>query len=178
MGSVSPRESMFECKVYYEDTDFMGVVYHANYFKYLERARWDYLDKYTMGVLNYLERGYSFMVFKADMVFHAPAKLGDLLLVRTWIESTSRFRVAAKQIITRKGEPRDHLVTATITFVFASPGGQLLEVPDEFLSLVKDGRTGGKRPYLYYSNYKRTACDQAALADRYNIKAAAQEKHV
>lgn len=134
---------MFECKVYYEDTDCMGVVYHANYLKYLERARWDYLDKYTMGVLNYIERGYSFMVFKADLVFHAPAKLGDLLWVRTWIESTSRFRVTAKQIIFRKGEPRDYLVTATITFVFASSDGQLLEVPDEFHSLVRNHRNLG-----------------------------------
>ena len=60
----------------------MGVVYHANYLKYLERARWEYLDERTSGVLDYLERGYSFMVFKAEMVFHSPAKLGDLLSVR------------------------------------------------------------------------------------------------
>ncbi len=136
-GPVSSKESIFECKVYYEDTDCMGVVYHANYLKYLERARWEYLDEFTSGVLNYLERDYSFMVLKAEMVFHAPAKLGDLLLVRTWIESTARLRVVAKQIITKKGEPRDYLVTATITFVFTGTDGQIVEVPDEFHALVK-----------------------------------------
>jgi acyl-CoA thioester hydrolase len=136
-GSFSSKECIFECKVYYEDTDCMGVVYHANYLKYLERARWEYLDERSTGVLAYLERGYSFMVFKAEMAFHAPAKLGDLLLVRTWIESSSRFRVVAKQIITKKGEPRDYLVTATITFVFAGTDGRLLEVPDEFHTLVR-----------------------------------------
>jgi acyl-CoA thioester hydrolase len=136
--SVSSKECIFECKVYQEDTDCMGVVYHANYLKYLERARWEYLDERTSGVLDYLERGYSFMVFKAEMVFHSPAKLGDLLLVRTWIESTSRFRVVAKQIIIKKGEPRDYLVTATITFVLVGTEGRLLEVPGEFQSLVRD----------------------------------------
>jgi acyl-CoA thioester hydrolase len=136
-GSATSEECIFECKVYYEDTDCTGVVYHANYLKYLERARWEYLDERSAGVLTYLERGYSFMVFKVEMVFHAPAKLGDLLLVRTWIESTSRFRVVAKQIIIKKGEPRDYLVTATITFVFTGKEGHLLEVPDEFHSLVR-----------------------------------------
>lgn len=136
-GSISSRESIFECKVYYEDTDCMGVVYHANYLKYLERVRWEYLDEFTSGVLSYLERGYSFMVFKAEMVFHAPAKLGDVSLVRIWIESTARLRVVAKQIIIKKGEPRDYLVTATITFVFTGTDGQIVEVPDEFHGLVK-----------------------------------------
>jgi acyl-CoA thioester hydrolase len=135
--SAASEECTFECKVYYEDTDCMGVVYHANYLKYLERARWEYLDERSAGVLAYLERGYSFMVFKVEMVFHAPAKLGDLLLVRTWIESTSRHRVVAKQIIIKKGEPRDYLVTATITFVFTGKEGLLLEVPGEFHGLVK-----------------------------------------
>jgi acyl-CoA thioester hydrolase len=139
-GSVSSKECIFECKVYYEDIDCMGVVYHANYLKYLERARWEYLDERLAGVLDYLKRGYSFMVLKAEMVFHSPAKLADLLLVRTWIESTSRFQVVAKQIIIKKGEPRDYLVTATITFVFVGTEGQLLEVPAEFHSLVRDHR--------------------------------------
>jgi acyl-CoA thioester hydrolase len=136
-SSDSSKESIFECKVYYEDTDCMGIVYHANYLKYLERARWEYMDKFSSGIPHYLEHGYSPMVFKAEMVFHSPAKLGDVLLVRTWIESTARFRVVARQIIIKKGEPRDYLVTATITFVFAGPDGQLLEVPGEFHGLVR-----------------------------------------
>ena len=104
---TASRERTFECKVYYEDTDCMGVVYHANYLKYLERARWEYLEDRLMSILDYNERGYSFMVHKIQMVFHSPAKLGDLLVIRTWIESTTRFTVAAKQIIIKKGESRD-----------------------------------------------------------------------
>jgi acyl-CoA thioester hydrolase len=132
---LSSRERTFECKVYHEDVDCMGVVYHANYLKYLERARWEFLEDRLMSILDYNERGYWFMVQKIQIVFHSPAKLGDLLVIRTWIESTTRFTVAAKQIIARKGEARDYLVTATITFVFVGADRHLLEVPPEFHSL-------------------------------------------
>jgi acyl-CoA thioester hydrolase len=132
---LSSRERTFECKVYHEDVDSTVAVYHANYLKYLERARWEFLEDRLTSILDYNERGYWFMVQKIQIVFHSPAKLGDLLVVRTWIESTTRFTVAAKQIIARKGEPRDYLVTATITFVFVGADRQLLEVPPEFHSL-------------------------------------------
>ncbi len=129
------RERLFECKVYYEDTDCMAVVYHANYLKYLERARTEYLADRLAGVVEYHNQGYSFMVHKIEMVFHAPAKLGDELVVRTWIESTTRFRIVVKQIIIKKGEPKDYLVTATITLVAVGDDGQLRQVPGEFHDL-------------------------------------------
>jgi acyl-CoA thioester hydrolase len=132
---VQSRERLFECKVYYEDTDCMGVVYHANYLKYLERARTEYLADRLAGVVEYHNRGYSFMVHKIEMVFHSPAKLGDPLVVRTWIESTTRFRIVVKQIIIKKGEPKDYLVTATITLVAVGDDGELRQVPGEFHDL-------------------------------------------
>ncbi len=131
----NPKERLFECKVYYEDTDCMQVVYHANYLKYLERARSEYVEDRLAGVVSYHERGYLFMVHKIEMVFHGPARLGDSLVVRTWIEHSTRYRVVVRQIIIKKGEPRDYLVTATITLVAVSPDGQLREIPGEFHDL-------------------------------------------
>lgn len=128
-------ERLFECKVYYEDTDCMAVVYHANYLKYLERARSEYVEDRLAGVADYHDRGYFFMVHKVEMVFHSPARLGDSLVVRTWIEHTTRFRIVVKQIILKKGEPKDYLVTATVTLVTVKPDGQLREVPGEFHDL-------------------------------------------
>jgi len=133
--SVAPTELQFECKVYYEDTDCMGVVYHANYLKYLERARTEYVAERLTRVEDYHERGFLFMVHKIEMVFHAPARLGDHLVVRSWVEHTTRYRIVVKQIIIRKGEPRDYLVTATVTLVTVTPEGQLREVPGEFHEL-------------------------------------------
>lgn len=131
-----PTERIFECKVYYEDTDCMGVVYHANYLKYLERARSEYIADRLTNIADYHSRGYYFMVHKIEIVFHYPARLGDTLTVRTWIESTTRYRIVVKQIIIRKGEPRDYLITATVTLVTVNPEGQLKEVPPEIHGLV------------------------------------------
>jgi len=129
------RECLFECKVYYEDTDCMGVVYHANYLKYLERARSEYVHERLSSVADYHDRGIFFMVHKIEIAFHAPARLGDLLVVRTWIEHTTKFRVVVKQIVIKKGEPRDYLVTATVTLVNVTPEGALTEIPAEFHEL-------------------------------------------
>jgi acyl-CoA thioester hydrolase len=130
-----PVELLFDCKVYYEDTDCMGVVYHANYLKYLERARTEYVEQRLASVREYHDDGWLFMVHKVEMVFHSPAKLGDALVVRTWIENTTRFRIVVKQIITKKGEPRDYLVTATITLVAVGLDGELRQIPPEFHEL-------------------------------------------
>jgi acyl-CoA thioester hydrolase len=132
---AAPTERLFECKVYYEDTDCMGVVYHANYLHFLERARTEYVEDRLTGVVDYHDRGHLFMVHKLEIAFHAPAKLGDSLVVRTWIEHTTRFRIVVKQIIIKKGEPRDYLVTATVTLVAVGLDGQLRQIPAEFHDL-------------------------------------------
>ena len=130
-----PEERQAECKVYYEDTDCMGVVYHANYLRYLERARTEYVEDRLTGIAGYHDRGYFFMVHKMEIVFHTPARLGDLLVVRTWIESTTKFRIVVRQIIIKKGEPKDYLVTARVTLVTVNPQGELMAVPREFHEL-------------------------------------------
>jgi len=129
------KEQICECKVYYADTDCMSVVHHANYLKFLEKARWEFWEDRLAGLVQYHDRGYSFMVHKVEMVFHSPAKLGDTLSIRTWIESAARYTIVVKQIITKKGEPRDYLVTATITLVAVGTDGELTDVPQEFHSL-------------------------------------------
>jgi len=133
--SSQSRERLFECKVYYEDTDCMEVVYHANYLKYLERARTEFVEDRVASIVEYHKRGYLFMVHKIEIVFHAPARLGDSLVVRTWVENTTRFRMVVKQIIMKKGQPKDYLVTATVTLVAVGPDGNLKEIPKEFHEL-------------------------------------------
>jgi tol-pal system-associated acyl-CoA thioesterase len=133
--SLAAKERTFECRVYYEDTDCMSVVYHANYLKYLERARSEYVEERLSSVADYHNSGFFFMVHKMEIAFHAPARLGDSLVIRTWIENTTRYRVVVRQIITKKGEPKDYLVTATVTLVTVNPSGELMPVPSEFHTL-------------------------------------------
>lgn len=114
----------------------MGVVYHANYLRFLERARTEYVSETLRNIAEYHDRGLYFMVHKIEIAFHSPAKLGDSLVVRTWIDKTTRYRVIVKQIIIRKGQTRDYLTTASITLVAVGTDGKLLEIPNEFHSLA------------------------------------------
>ncbi|MDR3603518.1 MAG: YbgC/FadM family acyl-CoA thioesterase [Desulfomonilaceae bacterium] len=130
------RERFFECSVYYEDTDCMSVVYHANYLKFLERARSEFVsDRLGTSIVDYHNRGYLFMVHKIEIAYHSPARLGDTLTIRTWIEKTTTFRIVVKQIVIKKGQPRDYLVTATVTLVAVGADGQLRAIPEEFHEL-------------------------------------------
>ena len=135
-AQATPGERLFECKVYYEDTDCMGVVYHANYLRFMERARTEFVADRLRNVSEYHDQGTYFMVHKIEIAFHSPAKLGDSLVVRTWIDKTTRYRVMVKQIIIRKGQARDYLTTASVTLVAVGTDGKLREIPDEFHSLA------------------------------------------
>jgi acyl-CoA thioesterase FadM len=75
------------------------------------------------------------MVHKIEIAYHSPAKLGDILTIRTWIDKTTSFRIVVKQIIIRKGLPKDYLVTANVTLVAVGADGQLMEIPEEFHGL-------------------------------------------
>jgi acyl-CoA thioester hydrolase len=100
-------------RVYYEDTDAAGVVYYANYLKFMERARTEWLA--ARGVaLAALEREPALVVVvtRADVAFRAPARLGDLLMVGVDVVGHGRARFIARQEITCS----DRLVAeATVT---------------------------------------------------------------
>jgi len=79
---MNQRHFQFPVKVYYEDTDAGGVVYHANYLKFMERTRSEFLiDRGCSVVQCEQEFGVVFVVKRMDVDFHLPAKLGDDLTV-------------------------------------------------------------------------------------------------
>ncbi|MCB9792667.1 MAG: YbgC/FadM family acyl-CoA thioesterase [Alphaproteobacteria bacterium] len=90
-------------QVYYEDTDFTGVVYHANYLKYFERAR-----EHLLGVEElqrmYDEDGVGFVVYKVEMRFKEGMRFGDKLEVRTSVSLASDYRAIFDQSIWRDGQ--------------------------------------------------------------------------
>lgn len=100
-------------RVYYEDTDAAGVVYYANYLRFMERARTEWLAARGHALAE-LERGANivFVVTHADVAFRQPARLGDLLAVGVDVVELRRARFVARQPIRRD----DGLVVdATIT---------------------------------------------------------------
>ena len=87
-GSLAAKERTFECKVYYEDTDCMGVVYHANYLRYLERARTEDLEDRLAGVVVYHERGYPSWCIKSKWFFMHPQNWA----ISWWFDPGSKIR--------------------------------------------------------------------------------------
>lgn len=116
-----------DVQVYYEDTDFTGVVYHANYLKYCERAR-EHLLGVNVLVDLYDETGVGFVVHKATLTYREGAKHGDLLEVRTHLVIHSRYRAVFEQNIFRKGGDKP-LVEAVIDLVTVDKETQLVPLP-------------------------------------------------
>lgn len=105
-------EFSISVRVYYEDTDAAGVVYYANYLKFMERARTDYLRSlgFDQSVLRE-EHGVSFVVRKAAVDFRAPARFDELLDVSAGIASRRRASFDFAQLVSCEGRP---LVSAQV----------------------------------------------------------------
>ncbi len=120
----------FPQRVYFEDTDAGGVVYHAQYIKFFERARTEWLRH--LGFTNSdLERKYKmlFVVSEIAVEFIKPAKLDDAINISVAIENLGRVRVTFHQEI-RRGE--DILVRARITVAtVASESFKPVEIPTD-----------------------------------------------
>jgi len=112
--------SIFETRlrVYWEDTDGGGVVYYANYLRFLERARTEWLrakgvDQSTLAS----ERSILFMVLRVEIDYRAPARLDDLLLVTCEPIPEGRTTAVFRQQIFRDDESRELLVEARVRVV-------------------------------------------------------------
>lgn len=91
-------------KVYYEDTDCLGMVYHANYLKFLERGRTELIDSGEKGISRWNSEGYNFAVYQMNIKFRAPARLGDECEVVTRVTGGSEYRKKLLQTLELDGE--------------------------------------------------------------------------
>ncbi|MGH8279751.1 MAG: tol-pal system-associated acyl-CoA thioesterase [Gammaproteobacteria bacterium] len=116
--SVAPRRAGFTwpVRVYYEDTDAGGVVYHANYLKYLERARTEWLRAlgFEQDELRW-RLGVMFVVTSVKLDYHKPAHFNDELLVSVSILRPRRARVTFAQSIQVRGPGHTCLCSAEVT---------------------------------------------------------------
>lgn len=89
----------FELTVFVEDTDFQGFVYHANYIKYFERARSNFLTVNGISQIKLRESNLGFVIKRIEIDFLYPAKLGEKLIVQTEVEKKSKARMMFNQKI-------------------------------------------------------------------------------
>lgn len=130
---VSMRTQSFSVQIYYEDTDHSGVVYHANYLKYFERAREHLLGTDEL-VRMLRDDGIGFVVYRCEMTFKEGAVFGDTLEVRTTPRAESAFRLAFQQDVYR-GEQL--LVRGEVEMVCVDRTRTLVQVPAHVLTRLR-----------------------------------------
>lgn len=117
----------FRTRVYYEDTDLAGIVYYANYLKFIERARTEWVA--SLGVDQMALRaakGIVFAVRRVEADFLRPAKFGDDLLVETSVQSLGGARIVLEQVVLREGE---RLFVSVVTLVCLTEDGHAARLP-------------------------------------------------
>ncbi len=118
---------LFEVQIYYEDTDFSGVVYHANYLRFFERAREHVLGAGEL-VRMWREEQKGFVVYKATQQFKEGAVFGDIVEIQSVARLESEYRVVFDQKAIRKSDGR-LLVDASIEMVCIDGGRNPVRVP-------------------------------------------------
>jgi acyl-CoA thioester hydrolase len=114
-------------RVYYEDTDMAGIVYYANYLKFIERGRTEFVRELGVDQRQLKEEeGIVFAVRHVDADYLGSAKFDDILSVETTIETITGVRLVFRQYVRRDG---DLLFTALVTIVAINEAGAPARLP-------------------------------------------------
>ena len=95
-----------EIRIYYEDTDCGGVVYYANYLKYFERARTEYLESRGRSVAALMEQGTVFVVVHAEADYRSPARYGETLVIETVVSDMTAASFTFAHVVKDKASGR------------------------------------------------------------------------
>lgn len=105
----------FSCRVYYEDTDLAGIVYYANYLKFIERARSEWVRDLGIDQMALKEQaGVVFAVRRVEADYLRPARFDDLLQIETSLKQLTGARIVLVQNVSCDGQP---LFQASVTLV-------------------------------------------------------------
>jgi acyl-CoA thioester hydrolase len=119
----------FGCRVYYEDTDLAGIVYYANYLKFIERARTEYVRSLGIDQARLkADRGIVFAVRRIEADYLAPARFDDLLEVETEVAALTPARIILTQRVLHEGRL---LFEASVTLVALAGDGRPVRLPAE-----------------------------------------------
>jgi acyl-CoA thioester hydrolase len=141
-GHFDGPRHLFAVRIYFEDTDLSGVVYHANYLRYMERARSDMLRLAGIDQRREQEAGAgAWAVTELAITYRLPARLDDVLTVESRVTAVRGASVAIAQIIRRDDAV---LTDAHITAAFVSPAGRARRQPTGWamrFRAIMDGST-------------------------------------
>jgi acyl-CoA thioester hydrolase len=119
----------FRTRVYYEDTDLAGIVYYANYLKFIERARTEWIEALGVDQAALKAReGLVFAVRRIEADYLRPARFADVLVVETVVQSVGGARIVLEQVVLRGGE---RLFASVVTLVCLDATGHAARLPAE-----------------------------------------------
>lgn len=132
-GSITSGIHRLVVRVYYEDTDFSGNVYHANYLKFCERGRSDFLRVLGLDQTAMFAEGAAFVVRRMNCDFLRPAKFDDVLTVETTPGEVAGARFELRQRVLRGQE---ELFTAEVTAVLVDRHGKPRRLTPELVKAM------------------------------------------
>lgn len=122
-------------QIYYEDTDHSGVVYHANYLRYFERAR-EHLLGVDELVRLWTEQGVGFVVYRANLRYREGARHGETLEIRTRVSLASDYRAIFDQQVWRPGGGRA-IVEGEVELCCVDREQKLVRLPPAVLGMMR-----------------------------------------
>ncbi|HTY62520.1 MAG TPA: thioesterase family protein [Acidobacteriota bacterium] len=125
---MQTKDHVLEFRIYLEDTDAQGIVYYANYLRYFERGRSEFLETLGVPMDEVARPDCRLVVYEIRMKFRRPASLGDRVEVWTSTQRASEYRITFRQQIRRRGED-EPLVSGEVDVVAIGPDGALKELP-------------------------------------------------
>lgn len=127
-----------EFRIYYEDTDAGGVVYHANYLGFFERGRTEYLRRRGLSVPDLAGKGFTFPVVRLEIAYRFPAVLDDLVRVETEVLEVGKTSFTLGQKVVRVADGR-LLTEGKVVLVCVSPEMKPKRLPKVLLQALIPG---------------------------------------
>jgi len=131
-----------EVRIYYEDTDCGGVVYYANYLKYFERARTQYLEDRGLSVSGLMQAGRVFVVVHAELEYRAPARYGETLEIETIIPEMSPASITFSHVV-RERESRRIVVEGSARLAVTDGNGKVTRLDKATVAALQSGSQRG-----------------------------------
>lgn len=125
-----------DIRIYYEDTDCGGVVYYANYLKYFERARTQYLEERGLSVLGLMNEGTVFVVVHAEVDYRSPARYGDRLIVETIVSDMTTASLTFSHVI-RERESRRVVVEGAARLAAVNRSGKVKRLDKALVAALR-----------------------------------------
>jgi len=142
-GRLTPAGHELRQRVYFEDTDFSGRVYHARYLHFMERGRTDFLRLLGIVHTELARSGLVFAVRRMTIDFLKPAAIDDVLTISTELAAVRGASVELRQSVTRD---KDTLVSAHVTVALIGAGGRPARLPEAVRSAFQSCLQTNARP--------------------------------